>query len=113
MVWADGVTLVWRKDDVSGAEDVGGEADERGYRFLQERARQKGMTPAAFTQHILRKTLGETGVATLPIDDMTQEEVDKMVIEATGRGEPIEIDITPLSDELEAAPGRAGHKKAR
>jgi len=62
VIWADGVTLVWRKDEATGTEDVGLEANEQGYRRLEKLAQRAGMTTDDFVRKTLKDALREVGI---------------------------------------------------
>jgi hypothetical protein len=107
--WADGITIVRRKDDATGAEDIGLEMTKQGFRHLKKLAHQKSITAGAFSRQILADAL-RPRPAPVCIDDLTQEQLDQRVREAIARDGEFVVDITPLCDDLEAAEALARRK---
>jgi len=62
IIYANGVTFYWHKDDVTGGDIVGIEATEQGYRFLETQAKQQGKTVDKFINEVLVDAFQSAGV---------------------------------------------------
>jgi hypothetical protein len=61
IILAKGVTLYWRKDE-TGKDEYGIDADEPGYRYLEQQAKDKGQTVEQFSLEVLTKSFEASGV---------------------------------------------------
>jgi hypothetical protein len=61
-IFANGVTLYCRWNEMTNREDIGIETDERGYRYLENMATQKGMTVDEFCREVLIDSFQGAGV---------------------------------------------------
>jgi hypothetical protein len=111
--FARGITIVTRKDDVTGAGDIGLETTPEGLQYLKKLAQRKRMTLEAYARFILNAAMNPPPPARVCLDDLTQEEVAELMDEAIKRDGEFVIDATPLFDEIEAAEAATRDTKKR
>jgi hypothetical protein len=62
IIFAGGVSFYCRWNETTRRQDIGIEADERGHRYLENMATQKGMTVDEFCREVLIDSFQEAGV---------------------------------------------------
>jgi hypothetical protein len=107
-IFARGITIVTRKDDATGAADIGLETTPEGLTFLKKLAQRKRITLEALACDILKGAL-ERPARGICLDDLTPEEIGQLMDDAIKRDGEFVIDATPLFDEIEAAEAAVGH----
>jgi hypothetical protein len=111
LTFARGITIVARKDDTTGAADIGLEMTPQGLQYLKKLAHRKKITAEAFARQILNAAIQPAPPDPVCLDDLTQEQVDQLMQETIARDGEFVVDITPLYDAIELAEAAARRDK--